>query len=70
MTQLRFFEVGCNPNFVEGHNVEQNLSRLDVHSDDNILIHRATDRRYDLRVLQVKFGLLQRRSLLFDISLR
>src|SRR5690349_11663179 len=52
--ELRLFEVGCDPYFAQRDDGEQLLSRLEIQSDDNVLVHLAADRRDDFGVLQIE----------------
>ncbi|KAF5406531.1 MAG: hypothetical protein Udaeo2_34060 [Candidatus Udaeobacter sp.] len=56
--ELRLFEIGGYPNS-RRHERHERLSHLHVIAGSHrFLSHVAVDRRYDFRVTQVKFGLL------------
>src|SRR5271163_1033227 len=58
--QLRFFVVGGDPDFVEGHDGEKLLAGLDVHAYFGIFADHAIYRRDDFRVLKIELRLLDR----------
>ena len=62
--ELRFLEVGGDPDVVERHDGEQRLSRLHVHADFDVFVHHAADRRGHSAVLQIQFGLIERGAFL------
>ena len=51
--ELRLFEIGGDPDFIQGNDGEELLPGLDIHSDHHRLIHFAGDRGNNFRVLQV-----------------
>src|SRR5208282_1725828 len=65
--QLRLFKIGGHPHFIQRHHRQQLLPVLNVHPDNHRLVHLTRDRGNDFRVSEIKFGLLQQRTLFFDI---
>ena len=68
MLELRLFEIGGDPDFIERDDGQQLLAGLDIHADDDGLVHLAADRRDDFGVLQVQLGLLQSGALLLHVG--
>src|SRR5271170_703728 len=51
--ELGLFEIGGDPDFIEGNHSEELLPVLNIHPDDHGLIHFAGDRSDDFRVSEI-----------------
>jgi hypothetical protein len=66
--ELRLLEVGRDPNFIERHNSNELLPRLNVQPDNDGFIHFTSDRSEGFRVLEVQLGLFEQCAPLLNVS--
>ena len=57
--ELRLLEIGGDPDFIERHDGEQLLAGLNIHADDDGLIHFAADRGDDFGVAEIELRLIE-----------
>ena len=66
--ELILFEIGGDPDFIEGHDGEELLAGLNIQAHDHGLIHFSADGSNDLGIAEIELGLLQERAFFFDVS--
>ena len=64
--ELGFFKIGGDPDFFEGHDGEQLLAGLHIHSNYDGLIYFAADRRDNFGVFEIELSLLEERHVFVE----